>query len=205
MKIFVIPNNYELYNKSCGDTLYNTEKPMVYTKADSALLKDRKPFFVPDWSQEVDAEAQLAVRVCRLGMSVPPSFAYRFYDAVSVGVSFTTRDILRQLVAAGQPWELATGFDGSAAIGEWVSVDKFRDVQGLHFRLDINAATVLEGRTSDMLHHIDELVAYVSRFYTLKTGDILYTGAPVAPVSVHIDDHLEGYVEDRKVLEFNCK
>lgn len=205
MKIFVIPNNYAQYNNSCSETLYNTEQPIVYTKVDSALLKDKKPFFVPDWSEDVDAEPQLAVRICRLGKSVPERFAHRYYDAVTMGVSFTTRDILRQLIAEGLPWEMATGFDSSAAIGEWIPKDKFRDVQALHFRLECNNEVVQEGCTSDMLHSIDKLIAHVSRFYTLKTGDILYSGAPVSPVSIHVDDHLTGYIEDWKVLEFNCK
>lgn len=205
MKIFVIPNNYALYNKTSTDALYKTEQPIVYTKADSALLKDKKPFFVPDWSKDVDAEVQLVVRICRLGKSVPERFAHRYYDALTVGVSFTTRDILRQLIATGQPWEMATGFDSSAAIGEWIAKDKFRDAQALHFSLDIGNDKVQEGRSSDMLHSIDSLIAYVSRFYTLKTGDILFTGSPISPIPIHVDDHLTGYVEDRKVLEFNCK
>lgn len=205
MKIFVIPNNYALYNKNSGEALYNTETPLVYTKADSALLKDHKPFFIPDWSEDVDGEAQLVVRICRLGKTVPERFAHRYYDAVTVGVSFTTRDILHRLSAGGQPWEMATGFDGSAVIGDWVGVDKFRDMQAVSFRLSINGTTVQEGCSSDMLHRIDSLVAYVSRYYTLKTGDLLYTGAPSGAVSVCVDDHLEGFVADWKVLEFNCK
>ena len=124
---------------------------------------------------------------------------------MTVGVDFTARDIQRRLRAAGQPWELSKGFDGSAAIGEWVSVEKFRDIQALHFHLDINGRTVQEGCTADMLFKVDYLVSYISRFFTLKTGDILYTGTPAGIGQVHIDDHITGFLEDRKVLEFNCK
>ncbi|NPD91838.1 fumarylacetoacetate hydrolase family protein [Xylanibacter muris] len=205
MKIFAIGMNYLLHNKELDGTLYKTEEPVVFTKADSALLKDHKPFFIPDWSKQVDYETELVVRICRLGKSIPERFAHRYYDAVTVGVDFTARDIQRKLRAAGQPWELSKGFDGSAAIGEWVGVEKFRDIQAIHFRLDINGSTVQEGCTSDMLFKVDYLVSYISRFFTLKTGDIIYTGTPAGVGPVHIDDHITGFLEDRKVLEFNCK
>lgn len=194
-----------MHNKELDGTLYKTEEPVVFTKADSALLKDHKPFFIPDWSKQVDYETELVVRICRLGKSIPERFAHRYYDAVTVGVDFTARDIQRKLRAAGQPWELSKGFDGSAAIGEWVGVEKFRDIQAIHFRLDINGSTVQEGCTSDMLFKVDYLVSYISRFFTLKTGDIIYTGTPAGVGPVHIDDHITGFLEDRKVLEFNCK
>lgn len=205
MKIFAIGMNYLQHNKELDGTLYKTEEPVVFTKADSALLKDHKPFFIPDWSRQVDYETEIVVRICRLGKSIPERFAHRYYDAVTVGVDFTARDIQRRLRAAGQPWELSKGFDGSAAIGEWVSVEKFRDIQALHFHLDINGRTVQEGCTADMLFKVDYLVSYISRFFTLKTGDILYTGTPAGIGQVHIDDHITGFLEDRKVLEFNCK
>ena len=111
----------------------------------------------------------------------------------------------KKLRSKGKPWDLCKGFDGSAALGEWVSLDKFRDIQAIHFHLDINGNTVQEGCTSDMLYRVDQLIAYISQYFTLKTGDILYTGTPAGVGPVHIDDHLEGYIEDRKVLEFNCK
>ena len=178
---------------------------MIFTKADSALLKDKKPFFIPDFMGRIDYEAEVAVRISRLGKTIPERFAHRYYDAVTVGIDFTARELQQKLRANGEPWDLCKGFDGSAALGEWVSVDKFRDVQALHFHLDINGNTVQEGRTSDMLFSIDSLIAYISRFFTLKTGDILFTGTPVGVGPVHIDDHLEGYIEDRKVLDFSCK
>ena len=139
------------------------------------------------------------------GKTVPERFAHRYYDAVTVGIDFTARELQKKLREAGQPWDLCKGFDGAAALGEWVSKEKFRDVQAMHFHLDINGQTVQEGRTSDMIFSIDHIVSYISQFFTLKTGDIIYTGTPVGVGPVHIDDHLEGWVEDRKVLEFNCK
>ncbi len=212
MKIFAVGMNYAEHNKELNNTLLITEKyerkteePVIFTKADSALLKDGKPFFVPDFMGRIDYETEVVVRICRLGKAIPERFAHRYYDAVTVGVDFTARDVQRQAKDLGRPWTIAKGFDGSAAIGEWVSVDTFRDIQALHFSLDINGRTVQEGCTSDMLYRVDELIAYISRFFTLKTGDLLYTGTPVGVGPVHINDHLTGYLEDRKVLEFNCK
>ncbi len=205
MKIFAVGMNYAQHNKELDGTLYKPETPVIFTKADSALLKDRKPFFIPDHLGQIDYEAELVVRICKLGKTVPERFAHRYYDAVTVGIDFTARELQKKLREAGQPWDLCKGFDGAAALGEWVSKEKFRDVQAMHFHLDINGQTVQEGRTSDMIFSIDHIVSYISQFLTLKTGDIIYTGTPVGVGPVHIDDHLEGWVEDRKVLEFNCK
>ncbi len=205
MKIFAVGMNYALHNKELDGTLYIPEEPVIFTKADSALLKDHKPFFVPDWCEQVDYETEIVVRICRLGKAIPERFAHRYYDAVTVGIDFTARDWQRRFRQEGKPWELSKGFDGSAAIGEWIPKERFRDVQALPFHLDINGKTVQEGCTADMLFSIDALIAYISRFFTLKTGDLLYTGTPVGVGPVHIDDHLEGYIDQLKVLEFNCK
>ena len=185
--------------------LYKPEEPVIFTKADSALLKDGKPFFPPDDLGRIDYETELVVRICRLGKSIPQRFAHRYYDAVTVGIDFTARDLQSKLKQKGLPWELCKGFDGSAAIGEWVDVGKFRDIQAIHFHLDINGKTVQEGCSSDMLYKVDELIAYISRWFTLKTGDILYTGTPAGVGPVSINDHLVGWLEERKVLEFNVK
>ena len=205
MKIFAVGMNYALHNKELDGTLYIPEEPVIFTKADSALLKDHKPFFVPDWCDQVDYETEIVVRICRLGKAIPERFAHRYYDAVTVGIDFTARDWQRRFRQEGKPWELSKGFDGSAAIGEWIPKERFRDVQALPFHLDINGKTVQEGCTADMLFSIDALIAYISRFFTLQTGDLLYTGTPVGVGPVHIDDHLEGYIDQLKVLEFNCK
>lgn len=205
MKIFAVGMNYLQHNKELDGALYIPEEPVIFTKADSALLKDHKPFFIPDWSSRVDYETEIVVRICRLGKSIPEKFAHRYYDAVTVGIDFTARDLQQRLRSEGKPWELCKGFDGSAVIGEWVDKSVLGDVQNLPFRLDINGTTVQQGCTADMLYTIDRLIAYISRFFTLKTGDLLYTGTPVGVGPVHIDDHLEGYLMQQKVLEFNCK
>ena len=205
MKIFAVGLNYPQHNKELNETLYKGEVPVIFTKADSSLLKDGKPFFVPDDMGRIDYETEIVVRICRLGKAIPARFAHRYYDAVTVGIDFTARELQAELRKKGLPWEMCKGFDGAAAIGEWVSVEKFRDVQALQFHLDINGKTVQEGRTSDMLFKIDEIIEYISKYFTLKTGDIIYTGTPVGVGPVNIDDHLTGCIEDRKVLEFNIK
>lgn len=205
MKIFGIGMNYVQHNKELDGALYKTEAPVLFTKADSSLLKSGKPFFVPDFMGRIDYEAELVIRICRLGKNIPQRFAHRYYDAVTVGIDFTARDVQQQLREKGLPWDLSKSFDGAAAIGEWVGKDKFLDVQALRFHLDINGQTMQEGCTADMVFGIDEIVAYISQYFTLKTGDVIFTGTPAGVGPVHIDDHLEGYVEERKVLEFNCK
>lgn len=206
MKIFAIGLNYAPHNKEEHEALlYRNEPPVVFTKADSSLLKNHKPFFVPDWSERIEYEAHVVVRICRLGKGIPERFAHRYYDAVTVGIDFTDRDMESRLRAIGQPCDFCKGFDGAAIIGDWVETNKFRDAQALDFHLDVNGQTVQQGFTGDMVHSIDAVVAYISRFCTLKTGDLLYTGAPSAGIKVNIGDCMEGYVENRKVLEFNCK
>ena len=192
--------------------LYKAEEPVIFTKADSALLKDHKPFFIPDWSSRVDYEAELVVRICRLGKGIPVRFAHRYYDAVTVGIDFTARDLQEKARQKGLPWTICKGFDGSAVIGEWVETEATGEKEqgrgeksGYHFHLDLNGQTVQEGCTADMLYSIDELIAYISQFFTLKTGDLLFTGTPAGVGPVSIDDHLEGWLEGRKVLDFHCK
>ena len=205
MKIFAVGMNYLEHNKELHGALYKPESPVIFLKADSALLKDHKPFFIPDHLGRIDYETELVVRISKLGKTIPQRFAHRYYDAVTVGIDFTARELQQKLREEGKPWDLCKGFDGAAAIGEWLPVEKFRDIQAIHFHLDINGKTVQEGCTSDMLYKVDELIAYISQYFTLKPGDILYTGTPAGVGPVHIDDQLEGYVEDRKVLQFNCK
>ena len=206
MKIFGIGMNYALHNIELGDTLYKErESPVIFTQADSALLKDGKPFFVPDFTQRCEYETELVVRICRLGRSIAPRWAHRYYDAVTVGIDFTARDLQQELRAKGLPWDLCKGFDGSAAIGEWVPKEQFMDVQNIRFHMDLNGQTVQRGHTAEMLTGVDELVSYISRFFTLKMGDLIFTGTPVGVGAVKEGDHIEGFLEERKVLEFNVR
>ncbi len=197
--------NYLLHNKELEGTLYKPEEPVIFTKADSALLRSGKPFFVPNWAARVDYEAEVVVRICRLGKGIPVRFAHRYYDAVTLGIDFTARDWQEKARKKGLPWTICKGFDGSAAIGEWIPKEELGDVQDLHLRLDIDGKTVQQGHTADMLYTVDELIAYISRFFTLRTGDLLYTGTPAGVGPVAIENHLEGWLENRKVTDFFCK
>ena len=215
MKIFAIGMNYAAHNQELHGTLKRPDEPVIFTKADSAILNQGKPFFIPDHLGRIDYETELVVRICRLGKNIPQRFAYRYYDALTLGIDFTARDLQRKASEAGQPWTICKGFDGSAAIGEWIPKERLlkdpttvcenSGLQSLHFHLDINGQTVQEGCTSDMLYTVDEIIAYISQFFTLKTGDLLYTGTPAGVGPVHISDRLEGWLEERKVLAFNCK
>ena len=205
MKIFAVGMNYILHNKELDGTLYKPEEPVIFTKADSSLLRDGKPFFLPDDLGRIEYEAELVVRICRLGKSIPVRFAHRYYDAVTVGIDFTARELQRRLRAEGKPWDLCKSFDGAAAIGQWVDKALLPDAGALRFRLDVNGRTAQEGCSADMLFKIDELIAYISRWFTLKTGDLLYTGTPAGVGPVSVNDRLTGWLEDRKVLEFNVK
>ena len=205
MKIFGIGMNYAAHNKELHNTLLYTEEPVVFTKADSALLSGGKPFFIPSYTSQCEYETELVVRISHLGRSISERFAHRYYDEITVGIDFTARDLQKQLCAKGLPWDLCKGFDGSAVVGTFVPVSRFRSIQDLHFHLCINGNTVQQGHTADMLHHVGKLVSYISQFFTLKTGDLIFTGTPAGVGQVHIDDHIEGYLEGDKLLEFNVK
>ncbi len=172
----------------------------------SAILKDGKPFFVPDFSHEVHYETEVVVRICRLGKNIAPRFAHRYYDAVTVGIDFTARDLQRKFREAGNPWELCKGFDNSAAIGTFISLEQAGgDLQNLDFHLDIDGREVQRGNTADMLFKIDDIIAYVSRFMTLKIGDLLFTGTPAGVGPVSVGQHLQGYLGGEKLLDFHIR
>lgn len=201
MKIIAIGMNYPLHNKEMGNTQLNAE-PVIFMKPDCALLKDGKPFFIPAFSNEIHYETELVVRINRLGKNIAPRFAARYYDALTVGIDFTARDLQRKFREAGHPWELSKGFDNSAAIGTFVPAKRFADIQQLGFHLDIDGREVQRGHTADMLFKVDDIIAYVSRFVTLKIGDLLFTGTPAGVGPVSIGQHLQGYLEGEKLLDF---
>ena len=205
MKIIAIGMNYAAHNKELDNTLLTPKKPVIFMKPDSAILKDGKPFFIPDFTQRVDYETELVVRICRLGKHIAPRFAHRYYDAVTVGIDFTARDLQNEFRAEGLPWELCKGFDDSAVLGTFVPTEKFADIQDLHFHLDIDGQTVQRGHTADMLFKVDEIIAYVSQFCTLKIGDLLFTGTPVGVGPISVGKHLQGYLEGEKLLDFHVR
>lgn len=204
MKILAVGWNYRPHNTEMGHTPAS-EDPVIFIKPETALLKDGKPLFLPHFSEQIEHEAEVIVRICRVGKNIAPRFANRYYDALSIGVDFTARDIQQKLRQNGEPWEIAKAFDGSAAIGTWINKEELPLDSGIEFSLQINGNTVQEGNTRNMICNIDNIIAYTSRFFTLKMGDIIFTGTPQGVGKVRINDHLTGFIDKRKVLEFNIK
>lgn len=204
MKTFVLHNNYAAHNKTGVRALNNTECPVAYVLPDTAILKDGRPFFIPDFAEPCTMQTHLVVRISRLGKSVSPRFAHRYYDAATVGVTFRAEALLEWLRAAGLPWDVAVGFDGAAVIGRFVEAGD-RDLSHTAFRVMLDGEEVLAGNSQQLLCSIDESIAYVSRFYTLRQGDLLFTGAPVEGVRVAIDRHVSGELDGMPLLEFNVK
>ncbi len=180
-------------------------EPVVFMKPESALLRNNNPFFVPEWAQQFDYETEIIVRIDRLGRGIQPQFAHRYYSEIGLGIDFTARDLQRKLMAAGQPWETAKAFDGSAAVSSFISKDLFANVQNIDFHLDVNGECRQRGNTRDMLFTIDEIISYVSKFFMLKQGDVIFTGTPAGVGPVKINDRLQGYIEDRLMLDFEVK
>lgn len=201
MKIIAVGMNYAEHNKEQHHEL-ELKEPTIFMKGDSSLLKDSKPFFIPDFSNEVHYETEIVIKIDRLGKNIAERFAHRYYNELTVGIDFTARDLQSRLRAEGLPWEISKAFDSSAAIGMFIPVDRVGDVNRVSFHLDINGKRVQAGNTSDMIFKIDEIVAYVSRFFTLKIGDLIYTGTPAGVGPVKIDDHLQGYIGENKLLDF---
>lgn len=203
MKIFAIGQNYAEHNKELNSQ--NPTEPVVFMKPDSALLKNNKPFYIPDFTQELHYETELIIKFNRLGKNIDSKFSDRYFAEIGLGVDFTARDLQRKLKAEGKPWEICKAFDNSAVIGNFLPVSELGDIQNIQFRLDINGKTVQQGNSADMIFPINELIAYVSRFFTLKIGDILFTGTPVGVGKVSIGDRLEGYIFDKKMFDFYVK
>ncbi|NLA62116.1 MAG: fumarylacetoacetate hydrolase family protein, partial [Bacteroidales bacterium] len=177
MKILAVGLNYESHNLEMKRTFQSNE-PVIFMKPESAQLKDGKPFFIPDFSNEVHYETEMVVKINRLGKNIDEKFAHRYYDELTVGIDFTARDLQRKLKEKSLPWEIAKGFDGSATIGTFISKEDFESIQNINFHLDINSKTVQQGNTRDMIYSVDKIIAYVSKFFTLKIGDLIYTGTP---------------------------
>ncbi|MHB9056159.1 MAG: fumarylacetoacetate hydrolase family protein [Paludibacteraceae bacterium] len=203
MKIFAIGQNYIEHNKELNSA--NPTEPVVFMKPDTAALKNNKPFYLPDFSDEIHYETELIVKINKIGKNVAPKFANRYYDEIGLGVDFTARDIQRRLKKEGKPWEVCKAFDNSAVIGGFLSKNELGDVQNIDFHLDLDGVTVQHGNSKDMIFEIDTLIAYVSKFFTLKIGDILFTGTPVGVGKVGIDNRLEGYIFDKKMFDFQVK
>ena len=204
MKIIAVGKNYASHALEFDGTTEKPSVPMIFMKPDSAITKNGKHFYVPDFLGQIDYEAEIVVRINKLGKSIPARFAHRYYDAITVGIDFTARDMQRRLIAAGEPWDMSKGFDGSAVLGEFRPVEQY-DINNIDFSLTINDEVVQSANSSQMLFPVDEIIAYVSRFCTLKTGDLIFTGTPAGAGPVQIGTHLKGYIGDDKVLDFHVR
>ncbi|MDR1743653.1 MAG: fumarylacetoacetate hydrolase family protein [Dysgonamonadaceae bacterium] len=204
MKIFAIGLNYDSHNKEMKRT-FESSAPVIFMKPDTALLRNGNPFFIPDFSDEIHYETELVVKINRLGKNIAERFAHRYYDEITVGIDFTARDLQRRQKALGLPWEIAKGFDNSAAVGDFISKTVIGDIQDVDIRLDINDKTVQQGNTRDMIYSVDKIIAYISRFFTLKIGDLIFTGTPAGIGPVAINDRLQGYLKGQKLLDFRIK
>lgn len=204
MKIIAVGKNYRDHAVEFDGSSEKPAVPIIFMKPDSAIIKNGKHFYVPDFLGRIDYEAEIVVRINKLGKSIPARFAYRYYDAITVGIDFTARDWQRSLIAAGEPWDMSKGFDGSAVLGDFRPVERY-DINNIDFSLTINDELAQKGNTSQMFFAIDEIIAYVSRFCTLKTGDLIFTGTPAGSGPATIGTHLKGYIGDDKVLDFHVR
>ncbi len=204
MKIIAVGKNYAEHAYEFDGTVERPQVPMIFMKPDSAIIKNGKHFYVPDFLGRVDYEAEIVVRINKLGKSIPARFAHRYYDAITVGIDFTARDMQRGLIERGEPWDLSKGFDGSAVLGEFRAVENF-DINNVDFSLTIDDNVVQKANTSQMYFSVDEIIAYVSRFCTLKTGDLIFTGTPAGAGEAKIGTHLKGYIGEDKVLDFHVR
>ncbi|MBQ3634900.1 MAG: fumarylacetoacetate hydrolase family protein [Bacteroidales bacterium] len=203
MKIICVGLNYASHAEEIGMT--REKDPVVFMKPDTALLRGNMPFFIPDWAGQFDYEAELVLRISRLGRHVETRFAHRYYDAIGLGIDFTARDLQAKLAAAGQPWEICKSFDYSAAISDFIPVSEFPDVSNIDFSLSLNGELRQHGNSADMINSFDEIVAYVSRFFSLRIGDLIFTGTPPGVGPVKIGDNIVGKIGERTMLDLRVK
>ena len=201
MKIFCIGRNYVEHAAELNNPL--PAQPLIFSKPPTALLKDNKPFFIPEFTKEVHHELEVVVRVSKNGKHIEEKFARKYYDKYTLGIDFTARDVQSRLKEKGHPWEIAKGFDGSAVIGKWLDLDDNDSLDDLSFRLEVNGDVRQEGTTADMIFPIDRLIAEISTYFTLQTGDLIYTGTPAGVAKVEIGDELKGYIGENEL--FTCQ
>jgi acylpyruvate hydrolase len=203
MKIICIGRNYTEHARELNNPV--PSKPVFFMKPDSALLINNNPFFLPDFSNEIHYETEIILKISRLGKNIQKQFAGRYYNSLGVGIDFTARDLQDACKKAGHPWEIAKAFDQSAAIGRFIPLSSLPDPSAINFWLDINGTTIQKGNTKDMIFSFDDIIAYVSTFVTLKTGDLIFTGTPAGVGPVKIGDHLVASVEGQILLDFNIR
>lgn len=203
MKILAIGRNYADHIKELNNE--RPDEPVIFTKPDSALLKNGSNFYYPDYSTDIHHEIELVLKICKVGKNIDEKFAHKYYDEIGLGIDFTARDLQQKAKEKGLPWAIAKGFDGSAPISSFKDKTDFADLNNLNFSLNVDGETRQTGNTSHMLFGFDYMISYLSKFFTLKKGDIIFTGTPKGVGPIAIGQKLEGYIEDEKLLEVNIK
>jgi 2-keto-4-pentenoate hydratase/2-oxohepta-3-ene-1,7-dioic acid hydratase in catechol pathway len=203
MKIVCIGRNYVDHIEELNNE--RPEAPVVFLKPDTAILPKQFPFYIPEFTEDLHYEAEIVLKVCKVGKYIDAKFARNYYNEVTIGIDFTARDLQSKLKAKGLPWEIAKGFDGSAVLGNFTAIEDYDALQNLDFELHKNNEVVQRGNTSHMIWNFDEIVAYVSQFFTLKTGDLIFTGTPAGVGPVKQNDVLEGFISDKKQLRLAIK
>jgi 2-keto-4-pentenoate hydratase/2-oxohepta-3-ene-1,7-dioic acid hydratase in catechol pathway len=203
MKIICIGRNYldhvnELNNEK-------PEEPVIFIKSDSSVLINKNPFVIPEFSNNVHHEIEVIAKICKVGKYIDKKFAHKYYNQISVGVDFTARDLQQKLKDKGLPWEKAKSFDGSSVIGKWINKEELNTVNDLNFKLLKNEQIVQQGNTNDMFHSLDEIISYVSKYFTLKIGDVIFTGTPAGVSKVNEGDKLVGFLEEKELFSIRIK
>lgn len=204
MKIICIGRNYVAHAEELKNEI--PKEPVFFMKSDSSILRNNDPFYIPDWTNEVHHEIELIIKINRIGKNIEKRFAHRYFTEIGIGIDFTARDIQNQLIEKGLPWEKSKAFDQSAVISN-TFLDKsiFPDEEAIHFKLNLNGNPVQEGNSGLMIFGFEEIISHVSKYMTLKIGDLIYTGTPAGVGPVKIGDHLEGFLENKKLLDFMIK
>ncbi|MBD3631276.1 fumarylacetoacetate hydrolase family protein [Cyclobacterium sp.] len=203
MKIIAIGRNYAAHIQELKNE--RPDEPVVFMKPDTALLKNNEPFYHPEFSDNIHHEVELVLKISREGKYIQQEFAHKYFEEVGIGIDFTARDLQQKCKTKGLPWEIAKAFNGSAPLGEFRPVSKYPAMNNINFHLDINGERRQTGNTSLLLFPFDVIIAYVSQFFTLKTGDLIFTGTPAGVGKINIGDRLEAYLEDEKLLDFEVK
>ena len=203
MKVICIGRNYAEHAKELNNPVPSA--PVFFMKPDTAVLKDGADFYLPDFSNDVHHELEIVLKISKAGKHISEEFASNYFEEIGLGIDFTARDLQEICKSKGLPWEMAKAFDGSAPIGKFLPKKTWSDLNALHFHLTVNGETRQRGNTADLLFRFDQIIAYVSRFVTLKTGDLIYTGTPAGVGPVEIGDHLQGYLGDTCLIEFSVK
>lgn len=203
MKIIAIGRNYVAHIEELKNE--KPDEPVIFCKPDTAILKENAPFYYPDFSQDIHHEVEILLKISKEGKNIEPQFAHKYYEEIGLGIDFTARDLQTKQKAKGLPWEITKAFDGSAPISDFVPKANYADLKNINFSLLINGELRQQGNTSLMLYDFDFIISYISKFFTLKKGDIIFTGTPAGVSAVKIGDRLEGFIEETKFFDFEIK